>query len=227
MLRCMRQIQLLFLCCAAYALRAPLNQHVRLTARRAGGGDDAASLFAAAARLRREIAEEEAAAPARAPDVAAPVPQSPGLSVVLPIASPDWTVEDTECFFEPRSAGSALLAIEVPVPCGVMLEKRDEATVYVDEVAAGSNAERAGVRAGDILRATTACQARMEMPTWQLLGGGIGRPKMSRFVFATDLDARPARSFDEVLAAVGSNRLDPDGRPAILVVERPPSGGDV
>ena len=107
------------------------------------------------------------------------------------------------------------------MPCGVILEKRDTATVVVDEVAADSNAARAGVVAGDVLRATTACTPRMEMPTWQLLGGGIGRPKMTRFVFGADLDAAPARSFDDVLEAVASNRLDPDGRPAILVVERP------
>ena len=198
----------------AAGLRAPPKRAVPVVARGAGGGgDDAASLWAEAARLRREIAAEEAPSPAAA--VAAP-----GLSVVLPIARPDWSVEDTECFFEPRAAGSALFALEVAVPCGVILERQDDATVVVDEVAAASNAARAGVRAGDILRATTACTPRMEMPTWQLLGGGIGRPKMSRFVFGADLDAAPPRTFDDVLEAVASNRLDPDGRPAILVVER-------
>ena len=47
------------------------------------------------------------------------------------------------------------------------------------------------------------------------------RPKTFRFIFGADLDAKPARDFEEVLGAVGSNRLDPQGRPAILVVERP------
>ena len=70
-------------------------------------------------------------------------------------------------------------------------------------------------------RATSAVRQQMEMPTWQLLGGGIGRPKTFRFIFGADLDAKPARDFEEVLGAVGSNRLDPQGRPAILVVERP------
>ena len=93
--------------------------------------------------------------------------------------------------------------------------------VVVGAVGEGSNAEAAGLRPGDILRATSAVRQQMEMPTWQLLGGGIGRPKTFRFIFGADLDAKPARDFEEVLGAVGSNRLDPQGRPAILVVERP------
>ena len=193
---------------------------------RAGGGDDAASLWAEAARLRREIAADMEAMPA--PEAgAAPAPApSKGLSVVLPIASPDWTIADTECFFEPRSDGSAqLIKFEVEVPCGVILQESDDAggrpIVVVGAVGEGSNAEAAGLRPGDILRATSAVRQQMEMPTWQLLGGGIGRPKTFRFIFGADLDAKPARDFEEVLGAVGSNRLDPQGRPAILVVERP------
>ena len=194
--------------------------------RAAPGGDDAASLFAEAARLRREAAEAERDfAPATEATTEAPAAR-PGLSVVLPIARPDWSVEDTECFFEPRSDGSAqLIKFEVEVPCGVILQESDDAggrpIVVVGAVGEGSNAEAAGLRPGDILRATSAVRQQMEMPTWQLLGGGIGRPKTFRFIFGADLDAKPARDFEEVLGAVGSNRLDPQGRPAILVVERP------
>ncbi|KAH8092871.1 hypothetical protein JL720_5037 [Aureococcus anophagefferens] len=151
---------------------------------------------------------------------------SKGLSVVLPIASPDWTIADTECFFEPRTdAAAELLAIDVPVPCGVILEERDDKNgapiIVVGAVGEGSNAEAAGVLPGDILRATTAVKQQMEMPTWQLLGGGIGRPRLFRFVFGADLDARPPRTFEEVRGAVASNRMDQERRPAILVVERP------
>ena len=91
----------------------------------------------------------------------------------------------------------------------------------VARMPAGANAEAAGVLPGDILRATTAVKQQMEMPTWQLLGGGIGRPRLFRFVFGADLDARPPRTFEEVLGAVASNRMDQERRPAILVVERP------
>ena len=66
----------------------------------------------------------------------------------------------------------------------------------------------------------------MELPTWQLLGGGIGRPKLFRFVFGADLDSKPERTFEDVLNAVGSNRMDQQRRPAILVLERPPGGAE-
>ena len=209
------------------ALRQPrINAAHKTSVRAAPGGDDAASLFAEAARLRREAAEAERDfAPATEATPEAPAAR-PGLSVVLPIARPDWSVEDTECFFEPRSDGSAqLIKFEVEVPCGVILQESDDAggrpIVVVGAVGEGSNAEAAGLRPGDILRATSAVRQQMEMPTWQLLGGGIGRPKTFRFIFGADLDAKPARDFEEVLGAGGSKRLDPQGRPAILVVERP------
>ena len=187
------------------------------------GGDDAASLLRRL-RARRRRGGARLRAGDRGNNRGAGGPT--GLSVVLPIARPDWSVEDTECFFEPRSDGSAqLIKFEVEVPCGVILQESDDAggrpIVVVGAVGEGSNAEAAGLRPGDILRATSAVRQQMEMPTWQLLGGGIGRPKTFRFIFGADLDAKPARDFEEVLGAVGSNRLDPQGRPAILVVERP------
>ena len=191
-------------------LQPRINAAHKTSVRAAPGGDDAASLFAEAARLRREAAEAERDfAPATEATTEAPAAR-PGLSVVLPIARPDWSVEDTECFFEPRSDGSAqLIKFEVEVPCGVILQESDDAggrpIVVVGAVGEGSNAEAAGLRPGDILRATSAVRQQMEMPTWQLLGGGIGRPKTFRFIFGADLDAKPARDFEEVLGAVGSN----------------------
>ena len=87
---------------------------------------------------------------------------------------------------------------------------------WVAEGGGGSNGEAAGVRAGDVLRACTAVKVQMEMPTWQLLGGGIGRPRPFRFIYSVD-----QRPFEEVMDAVGSNRLDPEARDVTLVVERP------
>ena len=46
--------------------------------------------------------------------------------------------------------------------------------------------------------------------------GGIGQPKTKRFMFATD-----GRPFEEVMDAVSSNRMDPEGRAVWLVLERP------
>ena len=114
------------------AFRAPRVARDDGRLRSTRGGDDAAAMWAEAARLRREIAEAEDAMPTPvrpAEDVAAAAAKSPGLSVVLPIARPDWTVEDTECFFEPRTTGDAsLLAVGVDVPCGILFEERDDAT---------------------------------------------------------------------------------------------------
>jgi len=55
----------------------------------------------------------------------------------------------------------------------------------------------------------------MEMPTWQVMAGGIGRPKTSRMMFSTD-----GKPFEEVMEALVSNKMDPKGRPVWLVLER-------
>ena len=85
----------------------------------------------------------------------------------------------------------------------------------VDEVTPDSNGEKAGLQKGDLVRAVTACQMTMETPTWQLIAGGIGIPKTTRFMYSVD-----HRPFDEVLSAVASNRQDPQQRPMVIVVER-------
>ena len=78
--------------------------------------------------------------------------------VVLPIARPDWSVEPTECFFAPRTkrAGVELKAFDVAVPCGVILEERDDESgapiVVVGAVGDQSNAAAAGVLPGEFQR---------------------------------------------------------------------------
>lgn len=103
------------------------------------------------------------------------------------------------------------------MPLGIILGESEEfpGAICVDEVARESNGEMAGVRVGDLLRACTACQVTMETPTWQLMAGGIGMPKTKRFMFSVD-----GRPFEEVMNAVASNRMDPDARPVVLVLER-------
>ena len=100
--------------------------------------------------------------------------------------------------------------------CIILGEDEDiQGAIRVDEVADGGNGKVSGVKEGDLLRACTACQATMERPTWQLLAGGVGQPKTKRFMYSTD-----DRPFEEVMDAVGSNRMDPEQRPVILVLER-------
>lgn len=103
------------------------------------------------------------------------------------------------------------------LPLGIILGESEEfpGAVSVDEVTPDSNGQLAGVLEGDLLRACTACQVIMETPTWQILVGGIGMPKTKRFMFSVD-----NRPFEEVMDAIGSNRMDPEERPVILVLER-------
>mmetsp|Transcript_25598 Transcript_25598/g.41616 ORF Transcript_25598/g.41616 Transcript_25598/m.41616 type:complete len:263 (-) Transcript_25598:163-951(-) len=121
--------------------------------------------------------------------------------------------------FPPRLKGgkSRIVTIQAPLPLGLVLGE-DEAIpglTSVDEVAAEGNGAAAGVKQGDIVRAITACQTTMETPTWQLLAGGIGQPKTKRFMYSVD-----GRPLEEVLDAIGSNRMDVQARDVWLVLER-------
>lgn len=121
--------------------------------------------------------------------------------------------------FPPRLAGgkSRIVTCQASLPLGLILGEDEQlpGITTVDEVGPDSNGEFAGVKAGDLLRAVTACQTTMETPTWQLLAGGIGQPKTKRFMYSVD-----GRPFEEVMNAVGSNRMDPSERPVWLVLER-------
>ena len=121
--------------------------------------------------------------------------------------------------FPPRLRGgkSRILTIQAPLPLGLILGEDESipGLTSVDEVAEDGNGAAAGVKQGDIVRAITACQTTMETPTWQLLAGGIGQPKTKRFMYSVD-----GRPLEEVLNAVGSNRMDVEGRDVWLVVER-------
>jgi hypothetical protein len=141
-------------------------------------------------------------------------------SAVVPILKPDGSTVEERCDFTPRwkeEGTSYIMTLAAPLPLGILLGESEEfaGTIVVDEVVEGSNGELARVKEGDLIRAFTACKMEMELPTWQLIAGGIGRPKTVRFMYSAD-----NRPFEEVMDAVGSNRMDPDERAVILVVER-------
>jgi hypothetical protein len=143
-------------------------------------------------------------------------------SAEVPILKEDGRVEMERCDFAPRLKSedgrlSRILAVQADLPIGLILGQSKEmpGLTTVDDIAKGSNGELAGVKIGDLLRACTGCQMIMEMPTWQLIGGGIGRPKTTRMMFSTD-----GKEFEEVMGALVSNSMDPQGRPAWLVLER-------
>ena len=112
---------------------------------------------------------------------------------------------------------SRIIAVQAPLPLGLILgqEVSIPGLTSIDEVAPDGNGEIAQIKQGDIVRAVTACQTTMETPTWQLLAGGIGQPKTKRFVYSVD-----NRPLEEVMDAIGSNRMDVQGRDVWLVLER-------
>jgi hypothetical protein len=148
-------------------------------------------------------------------------------SAQVPILKSDGSVVMERCDFPPRLVSSKennekkkqsrIITVQANLPLGIVLGQREDMSGFttVDEVAQGSNGELAGVKVGDLLRACTATQVTMEMPTWQLMAGGIGRPKTTRMMFSTD-----GVSFETVMEALVSNSMDPEGRPAWLVLER-------
>ena len=140
-------------------------------------------------------------------------------SCVVPILKPDGTTVNEKVQFPPRyeKGASKILVLEAPLPLGVILGEHETipGLTVVDEVGVGSNGETAGFQVGDLVRACTACRIEMEQPTWQLIVGGVGRPKTMRFIFSTDF-----KQFETVMDALASNRMDPDKRSVLLVVER-------
>jgi hypothetical protein len=139
-------------------------------------------------------------------------------SAVLPILKPDGSTVDEKVEFRPvsKQQDTEIVSLEGALPLGMILEEGElVGTTVVAQVAEGSNACLAGVQVGDVLRAASAVDMQMEAPTWQLLAGGIGVPKAKRMMYVVD-----KRPFEEVMDALGSNRMDPQGRPVILVVER-------
>ncbi|KAL7472479.1 hypothetical protein ACHAXS_012827 [Conticribra weissflogii] len=149
-------------------------------------------------------------------------------SAVVPILKDMGEEEMERVDFPPRIAGgkSRILTVQSPLPLGILLGSTNKETLdninpmtstitTIDEITPTSNAYIAGARQNDIVRAVTACQITMTTPTWQLLAGGIGQPKTKRFIYGVD-----GRPLEEVMDAVGSNRMDVEGRDVWLVLER-------
>lgn len=140
-------------------------------------------------------------------------------SAVIPILKPDGKTVEERVQFPPRlkDQDSNIIVCEAFLPLGIILgESETQAGMtVVDEVAEGSNGGASGVQVGDIVRAFTACRVEMDQPLWQVMAGGIGRPKTMRFMYGSDRNP-----FEQVMEAIGSNRMDPEGRPVIIVIER-------
>lgn len=146
-------------------------------------------------------------------------------SAEIPILKADGSVVMEKCEFPPRikaienkkAPSSRIITIQAYLPLGIVLGQDETlpGITTVDEISENSNGMQAGIQVGDILRACTACQVSMDMPTWQLMAGGIGRPKTNRMMFSLD-----GKGLKEVMEALSSNNMDPQSRPTWLVLER-------
>ena len=125
-----------------------------------------------------------------------------------------------EASFEPLLPGSTLLCVRLDMPIGMLLEEAEEGaaagSAFVSELLPDSNAELGGLEVGDVVRATTAVSMQMSYPTWNLIAGGIGRPKLQKILFPTK-----GEPFEKLMAAIGSNsRMQQGNDQCILLVER-------
>ena len=138
-----------------------------------------------------------------------------------------------EASFEPCLPGSRLLSVRLDMPLGMLLEE-DATTMpgaegtssmpllVVAELLEDGSARKGGVQVGDLIRATTAVTMAMSYPTWNLIAGGIGRPKLQKILFSTQNEP-----FEKVMAALGSNAREQQGNgQVVLMLERPPVGAD-
>mmetsp|Transcript_1031 Transcript_1031/g.1285 ORF Transcript_1031/g.1285 Transcript_1031/m.1285 type:complete len:215 (+) Transcript_1031:106-750(+) len=119
-----------------------------------------------------------------------------------------------------KDDSTAVAAVVVESPFGMIIE--ESATVpgkiEVIEVSSDSNAEKAGILPGDILRGCTAMALNIQKASEEDAGFSVGlsEGKKSRAYLPTD-----RRNFDQVMAALQSNAVA-NGGPgeATLVFER-------
>lgn len=131
-----------------------------------------------------------------------------------------------EASFEPLLDASRLLSVRLDMPLGMLLEEDGGSTAddaaatlapVVGELLDGGSASSGGVCVGDLLRATTAVKMGMSYPTWQLMLGGVGKPKLQKVLYSTYNEP-----FETVMAALGSNSQQQQGNgQIILFLERP------
>lgn len=125
--------------------------------------------------------------------------------------------DQVEQMMLPLDPASELQDVSLSFPLGLVFEAR-EGQVVVAEVEKGGAADVAGIRAGDVLRATSCAAMRMTYPTAQLMFGGVGRPKLMRALV-------PVTGFSSAMDAVRSNKQLGDGITLFLEREKARSGG--
>lgn len=189
--------------------------------------EDPDTLMAKAAQLRRDIDNFESKKDAierkekqeQEKIIAEKQATRDNYSATLPILKPDGSIVNEQVEFPPRlNVPSYVKTFESSLPLGLLLgEDEETGMIVIDEIAGGKSS--IGLLVGDVVRACSACKMEMTTPTWQLMAGGIGVPKTKRFMFSAD-----GKPLEMVMEAIGSNRMDPDGKPVLLVIERTKTG---
>jgi hypothetical protein len=115
---------------------------------------------------------------------------------------------------------TAVASVVVQTPFGMIIEEsaKYKGKVEVMEVNAGSNAEKAGIKVGDVLRATTAMARNIQKDSEEDFGFSVGLTEGSKVRALLMTDNQP---FEEVMRALTSNAPDNNGPgEAALVFER-------
>lgn len=136
----------------------------------------------------------------------------PGLKPYNEIFNPSW-----------KDDSSSLGVVEVPFPMGIVFEESEIPNRFeIIEVVDGGNAAAAGVRAGDVLRATTAMAVNRAASMEEADKGFVeadafgGKPGLQRCLFVAD-----GQTFDALMTALSSNAEQQQGPGlASLVIER-------
>ena len=135
----------------------------------------------------------------------------------LRLVDVDMAPGPLELALEPLESGSTLLCARLDMPLGLLLEEEAASDVRVIELLDGGSAAAGGVRVGDALRGMTAVTMGMSYPTWQLMLGGVGTPKLQKMLIPVDAKL----PFEQVMAALGSNAREAQGNgQVVLLLER-------
>lgn len=127
-----------------------------------------------------------------------------------------------------KGSDAELMCFQVERPMGIYFEEKEywgQAVTYVDELVEGSNAEKAGLKAGDVLRICTAVfGVRAPADIGTMFGANPNKQVIAKALFDCD-----GQSYNKTMTALVSNENQVDtqdgGKADVpdvcLVVERP------
>lgn len=109
---------------------------------------------------------------------------------------------------EVPSASHRLVRATMRSPLGIVFEATDDGKIvaveFFDQSELGPSG--AGVKIGDVLRATSAMIPEMQYPAFNVIGGGVGRPGFRRVMYEVGYgDTLSDTTFDQAMKAIGSN----------------------